>query len=47
VDLKSILLRAGFEDYDKIDLTDPDNEGVEIELDLTDIKRDTLINLFS
>lgn len=47
VDLKSILLRAGFEDYDKIDLTDPDNEGVEIELDLTDIKRDTLITLFS
>ena len=47
VDLKSILLRAGFEDYDKIDLTDPDNEGVEVELDLTDIKRDTLITLFS
>ena len=47
VDLKSILLRAGFEDYDKIDLTDLDNEGCEVELDLTDIKRDTLIRLFS
>lgn len=48
VDLKSILLRAGFEDADRIDWDDETNDGfVEIGLDLTDLKRDTLINLFS
>lgn len=47
VDLKKILLQAGFEDASKIDWTDPEYEGCEVELDLTNIKRDTLISLFS
>ena len=47
VDLKKILLQAGFEDASKIDWNDPKYEGCEVGLDLTDIKRDTLIQLFS
>ena len=47
VDLKKILLQAGFEDASKIDWNDPKYEGCEVGLDLTDIKRDTLIRLFS
>lgn len=47
VDLKKILLKAGFEDASTIDWNDPKYEGREVELDLTDIKRDTLIRLFS
>lgn len=47
IDLKKILLQAGFEDASKIDWNDPEYEGREVELDLTDIKRDTLIRLFS
>ena len=47
VDLKKILIQAGFEDASKIDWNDPKYDGCEVELDLTDIKRDTLISLFS
>lgn len=47
VDLKKILIQAGFEDASTIDWNDPKYEGREVELDLTDIKRDTLIHLFS
>ena len=47
VDLKKLLLQAGFEDAASIDWKAPENEGAEIELDLTDLKRDTLISLFS
>lgn len=47
VDLRDILLKAGFEDYDNINLQDPYNENVEIELDLSNLNRDTLISLFS
>ena len=40
VDLKSILLSAGFEEYDS-------TKHNKIDLDLSDRKKDTLITLFS
>lgn len=45
--VKDLLLKAGFEDYDSIDKSLSDNEDLEIELDLSNINRDTLIELFS